>query len=114
MKQAATCVHTQTRMRGPPTREETARDRPLPADWARPEGAVSKALYCNPLLQPSTATRYCLVTADAPPIEAVPSMPPSPMVSTAEEGTITIAPFSLMASYSMFMARRWSAVGLCW
>ena len=28
------------------------------------------------------------------------------MVSTAEEGTITIEPLSLMASYSMFMARR--------
>src|SRR5579863_8068619 len=42
----------------------------------------------------------------------VPSIPPNPMVSTAEEGTITIEPFSLSASYSMFMARRCSAIGL--
>ena len=33
-------------------------------------------------------------------------MPPKPMVSTAEEGTITMEPFSLMASYNMFMARK--------
>src|ERR1019366_138334 len=50
----------------------------------------------------------------APPIDPTPSMPPSPIVSTAEEGTTTIAPFSLMASYSMFMARRCRATGLCW
>jgi hypothetical protein len=50
----------------------------------------------------------------APPIDATPSMPPRPIVSTAVEGTTTIAPFSLMASYSIFMARRWSATGLCW
>jgi hypothetical protein len=42
----------------------------------------------------------------------VPSIPPNPMVSTAEEGTMTIEPFSLIASYSMFMARRCSAMGL--
>ena len=41
----------------------------------------------------------------------VASMPPRPMVSTAEEGTITMAPFSLIASYSMFMARKCSATG---
>ena len=29
---------------------------------------------------------------------AVPSIPPSPMVSTTDEGTITIEPFSLIAS----------------
>jgi CubicO group peptidase (beta-lactamase class C family) len=33
-----------------------------------------------------------------PASDVVASIPPSPMVSTAEEGTITIAPFSLMAS----------------
>lgn len=44
--------------------------------------------------------------------DVVASRPPNPIVSTAEDGTITIAPFSLMASYSMFMARRWSATGL--
>ena len=44
--------------------------------------------------------------------DVVANMPPSPMVSTAEEGTITIAPFSLIASYSMFMARKCSATGL--
>ena len=49
-----------------------------------------------------------------PPSAAVASVPPSPMVSTAEEGTITIEPFSLMASYSMFMARRCRATGLFW
>ena len=32
------------------------------------------------------------------PSDVVASMPPRPMVSTAEEGTMTIAPFSLMAS----------------
>src|SRR5580704_11105105 len=47
----------------------------------------------------------------APPIDAVARVPPRPMVSTAVEGTITIAPFSLMASYSMFMARRCRATG---
>ena len=36
------------------------------------------------------------------------------MVSTAEEGTITVAPFSLIASYSIFMARRCNATGLLW
>ena len=36
------------------------------------------------------------------------------MVSTADDGTITIEPRSLMASYSMFMARRCSATGLSW
>ena len=41
-------------------------------------------------------------------------MPPSPMVSTADEGTMTIEPFSLMASYNMFIARKCSAVGLSW
>src|SRR5579872_5534015 len=35
----------------------------------------------------------------APPSAAVASVPPNPMVSTAEEGTMTIEPFSLMASY---------------
>ncbi len=44
----------------------------------------------------------------------VPIRPPSPMVSTAEEGTITVAPFSLIASYSIFMARRCNATGLLW
>src|ERR1700677_2212855 len=44
--------------------------------------------------------------------EVVASIPPSPIVSTADDGTITIAPFSLMASYSMFIARRCSATGL--
>ena len=43
---------------------------------------------------------------------AVASVPPNPIVSTAEEGTITIEPFSFIASYSMFIARRCSAVGL--
>ena len=47
----------------------------------------------------------------APPSDAVASVPPSPMVSTADEGTITMEPFSLMASYSMFMARRCRATG---
>jgi hypothetical protein len=41
-----------------------------------------------------------------------PSMPPNPMVSTAEDGTMTIEPRSLIASYSMFIARRCRAVGL--
>ena len=35
---------------------------------------------------------YCLLSA------AVPSRPPRPMVSTADDGTITIEPFSFMAS----------------
>ena len=43
--------------------------------------------------------------------DVVASIPPSPIVSTAEEGTITIEPFSLIASYSMFMARKCSATG---
>ena len=30
--------------------------------------------------------------------DVVASIPPSPIVSTADDGTITIAPFSLMAS----------------
>src|SRR5437588_12001269 len=34
----------------------------------------------------------------APPSDVVASMPPRPMVSTAEEGTMTIEPFSLIAS----------------
>ena len=34
----------------------------------------------------------------APPSTAVANVPPSPMVSTAEDGTITIEPRSLMAS----------------
>ena len=34
----------------------------------------------------------------APPSDVVASMPPRPMVSTADEGTMTIAPFSLTAS----------------
>src|SRR5438552_6975970 len=42
----------------------------------------------------------------------VASSPPSPIVSTAVDGTITIAPFSLIASYSIFIARRCSAMGL--
>ena len=50
----------------------------------------------------------------APPRAAVAKVPPSPIVSTADEGTITIDPRSLMASYSMFIARRWSATGLSW
>jgi len=57
---------------------------------------------------PPRVAHYCTCLEMA----AVPSMPPSPMVSTADEGTITMEPFSLMASYSMFMARRWRAVGL--
>ena len=52
--------------------------------------------------------RYCFC-ADS---DAVPSSPPSPIVSTALDGTITIEPFSLIASYSMFIARRCSATGL--
>src|SRR5271157_622627 len=46
------------------------------------------------------------------PRAATPSVPPSPMVSTTEEGTITIEPLSLIASYNMFMARRCRATGL--
>ena len=34
-----------------------------------------------------------------------------PIVSTAVEGTITMEPFSLIASYNMFIARRCKAVG---
>src|SRR6266851_1219199 len=49
--------------------------------------------------------------AFAPASDAVASVPPSPMVSTADDGTITIEPRSLIASYSMFMARRCSATG---
>src|SRR5438477_10037600 len=52
-----------------------------------------------------------MVYGFAPPREAVARVPPRPMVSTAVEGTITIAPFSLTASYSMFMARRCRATG---
>lgn len=39
-------------------------------------------------------TRYCFWLLN----EAVPSSPPNPMVSTAEDGTMTIDPFSLIAS----------------
>src|SRR5690348_4485797 len=39
-------------------------------------------------------------------------LPPKPIVSTAEEGTITIEPRSLIASYNMFMARKCRATGL--
>jgi hypothetical protein len=38
--------------------------------------------------------------------------PPKPIVSTALDGTITIEPFSLMASYNMFIARKCRATGL--
>ena len=51
---------------------------------------------------------YCL----GPASEAVPNKPPSPRVSTADDGTITMDPFSLIASYNMFMARRCRATGL--
>lgn len=51
-------------------------------------------------------------TGFTPPTEAIDSMPPIPMVSTADEGTITTEPLSFMASYNIFMARRWSATGL--
>ena len=47
-----------------------------------------------------------LYSGFAPASDAVASVPPNPIVSTAEEGTITIDPRSLMASYSIFMARR--------
>lgn len=42
----------------------------------------------------------------APPSEAVAKVAPKPMVSTADDGTITIEPRSLIASYSMFIARK--------
>jgi len=48
----------------------------------------------------------------APPSEAVASTPLSPIVSTTDDGTITIAPRSLIASYSIFIARKCSATGL--
>src|ERR1700739_2001714 len=47
----------------------------------------------------------------APPRAAVARLPPRPMVSTADEGTMTSEPRSLMASCVMFMARRCSATG---
>src|ERR1035438_8741835 len=40
--------------------------------------------------------RHVLYSGFTPASELVASIPPSPMVSTAEDGTITIAPFSLM------------------
>ena len=45
-------------------------------------------------------------------IEDIANVPPSPIVSTADEGTITVDPLSRIASYSMFMARKCSATGL--
>jgi subtilisin family serine protease len=45
-------------------------------------------------------------------IAAAPSMPPMPIDSTALLGINIKAPFSFRPSYSMFIARRWSAVGL--
>lgn len=42
----------------------------------------------------------------------MPLMPPRFIVSTAEDGTITRAPFSFNPSNSMFIARRCRAVGL--
>lgn len=45
---------------------------------------------------------------------AAPSMPPMPIDSTAVLGTSINAPFSFNPSYSMFIARRCSAVGLSW
>lgn len=46
------------------------------------------------------------------PNDTVPNIPPNPIVSTALDGTITIDPFSLIASYNMFIARKCSATGL--
>src|SRR5262245_31124888 len=51
----------------------------------------SHRITCPPVVQ--------LLTL-APPSAAVAKLPPKHMVSTAEEGTITIEPLSLMASYS--------------
>ncbi len=42
----------------------------------------------------------------------MPLKPPRFIVSTADEGTITSAPFSFKPSKSMFIARRCNAVGL--
>ena len=43
---------------------------------------------------------------------AVASVPPNPIFSMPVDGTITIDPFSRIASYSMFMPRSCSAPGL--
>jgi predicted amidohydrolase YtcJ len=47
-----------------------------------------------------------------PAVDAMPIVPPKPIDSTADEGTITMEPFSLIASYSMFIARKLNATGL--
>ena len=94
--------HSGATVRRVPGGAEGARSRPAshadqgdPHSLKRQRRAQPDHCRADPLLNDATA-----------------SDPPSPMVSTADEGTITIEPFSLMASYSIFMARRWSATGL--
>ena len=65
----------------------------------------------SPCLRVSVGICACYC-AFAPFIDATANVPPNPIVYTALEGTITIEPRSLIASYSMFMARRCIAVGL--
>ena len=50
------------------------------------------------LAQGGLQTLLLLRYGFAPPREAVARVPPRPMVSTAVDGTMTIAPFSLTAS----------------
>ena len=78
-----------------------------------PEGYNAETGYVEPAQKPQTGEpqehqslyrigrsqeKHAIYCGLAPPIDATPSMPPKPMVSTAVEGTTTIAPFSLMAS----------------
>jgi len=51
--------------------------------------------------------------AAAPWAKAVnPSSAPRPMVSTADDGTMTMEPFFRRSSKTMFMARKWRATGV--
>jgi hypothetical protein len=61
-----------------------------------------------------------LTAASPPPVRvdcrsaAAPINPPIPIESMALLGINMSAPFSFSPSYSMFIARKWRAVGLCW
>ncbi len=67
---------------------------PRTADWLRgaPEGD-------RPQVQTGPVRRGTTYSPTfAPPSDARPVIAPKPMVSTAEEGTMTMLPFSLIAS----------------
>src|SRR6202008_21209 len=80
---------------------------PFPAsDWRRPRVRPGRPRDSRRDAG-ATLTGYGF----APPRAAVARLPPRPMVSTADEGTMTIEPRSLMASYNTFMSRTCSAPG---